>query len=106
RGPTSWVLYPAEDATTVDEVQRLEQVRRVVALALAGVHPLRLAEQFKEVAVDVTIGQLRGAEAGRGTAEVLGHAGCLDERIEQRLGWDAAGDGAGEVQFVVAVRPC
>ena len=63
-----------------------------------------LPNSLQESVFDVGVGQLGGAEAGRRAAEVLRHAGRLDQRIQQRLGRHAARDGVREVLLVVLVR--
>ena len=72
-------LTRLHDGVAVDELQRLQHVGAVVALALAGLDALRFAEQIENIVLDLGIGQLLGREAGGRSTEAFLHSRGLHQ---------------------------
>lgn len=97
---------------SIRDVEGLGHAGFVRALAFAGGDAVGAAETFEEVAGDVAVGQLQGAEAhgvGVGSAAVGvatvdfeggGRGGDLADGIEQHLGFQSAWDVVGAVAEV------
>src|SRR5579871_4376484 len=91
------------DCRAVDQVQSLRQADFAGPLAFTRRFTRRAAEHVEETQIDLTVGQLRGAEASRYSGDGRGAAGGNDDRIVELLRPQAPGDGVRVIDVVVLI---